>query len=286
MFHIVNDFENFLDDKNLKMYGVSKQDILNLIYLKKNKNEPFYQKILQVIDDIDKKILVNSDCLIKKNTVLFRARKVTAKDFAYDKNNSEEVDFWDNYIKGYQCGFGREDILQEYINKKRNMVVCLNEEISNDLSNGYCGLRKELCGAPPKSLCKGQRCNIDGERVLYLGDAIETCLLECCANCGETFNIGEFVAVKDLYFFDISTLSEYYAQFWFSCLFSDVEQEGNYIKSQIISFLIQKKGYAGIKYRSVKNCKGFCYAVFDPEKFECRRSYLVKPIELTVKYIR
>lgn len=82
----------------------------------------------------------------------------------------------------------------------------------------------------------------------------------------------------------LQNLKRNYCNLWLSCIFSKVSQEQDYRKTQVLTRVIREMGYDGIKYRSAKITEGFCYAIFNPEDFECKCSYLVKPTNVSISF--
>ncbi|HBK02129.1 MAG TPA: hypothetical protein DDY77_03765 [Clostridiales bacterium] len=222
---------------------------------------------------------------LDKDTVLYRARKAFCEELAYCPNDELEVRFWDDYMHSYfsnkkgtverrkfiaeQCGYAH---MSEWA------------EIREALSNGYLGYNKDKSGAPPVCLCGNMRASKEGERVLYLGEAITTCLLECNANRGETFSIGEFQPREKMIIYDFIASEDDCNQLWLSSIFSQVTQQTDYIKAQTLAHLVKSLKCDGVKYRSAKEDEGVCYAIFYPEKFECTRSYLVRLNSVSISF--
>ena len=85
---------------------------------------------------------------------------------------------------------------------------------------------------------------------------------------------------------DLEILSKIdYCGLWISEIFSYVSQENEYKKSQELTHIIKGLGYDGVKYMSAKSTNGYCVVVFESEKCECKRSYLVKPLNVVIAYV-
>ncbi len=242
-----------------------------------------------ILDKICKDLKTNllskgTSANIDNTTLLYRARKVCAKDLSYEEDNNEELSFWKDYLKSYFNNSKDEKLQKKFIQKQAFDGKSINEEISKALSSDYLGFNKDKSGAPPIDKSKNDRASKTGERVLYLSESIKTCLLECNANREEIFSIGEFTATKPLKIYDFPESENDYCKLWLSCIFSQVTQEKKYLKSQTLTRLIREMGYDGVKYRSAKNTEGFCYAIFNPEDFDCKRSYLVKPTNISISF--
>lgn len=271
-FHTVNKFDNFFD----------------FIYsLCTSTPETKCPELSKICEDLKTDLLSNGTSVNIDNTaLLYRARKVYAKDLSYEEDNDEELSFWKRYLDCYFACSNCEKLQEDFIQKQAFYGKFINEKISKALSSGYLGFNKDKSGAPPPKKCKNERASKTGERVLYLSESIETCLLECNANREEIFSIGEFTATKPLNIYDFAESENDYCNRWLSCIFSQVTQEKEYIKSQVPTRLIREMGYDGVKYRSAKNTGGFCYAIFNPEDFECNRSYLIKPTNVSISFIK
>lgn len=271
-FYTVNKFDNFFD----------------FIYsLCTSTPETKCPELSKICEDLKTDLLSNEKSMNIYNTaLLYRARKVYAKDLSYEEDNDEELLFWKRYLDCYFACSNCEKLQEDFIQKQAFDGKFINEKISKALSSGYLGFNKDKSGAPPPEKCKNERASKTGERVLYLSESIETCLLECNANREEIFSIGEFTATKKLNIYDFAESENDYCNLWLSCIFSQVTQEKEYVKSQVLTRLIRKMGYDGVKYRSAKNTGGFCYAIFNPEDFECNRSYLVKPTNVSISFIK
>lgn len=215
---------------------------------------------------------------------LLRARKATAKELSHDPDDAEEVRFWKGYLDCYFANSGVRELQCAFIKKQGNIEKIFSTT-DIGIHNGYLGYSKDKCGAPPPVNSKIGRCNEKGESVLYLGDTVETCLLECNACRKEIFSIGEFVPQDTLTICDLEKLAKIdYCGLWISEIFSYVSQENEYKKSQALTRIIKELGYDGVKYLSAKSTNGHCVAVFDPKKCECKRSYLVKPLNGEITY--
>lgn len=271
-FHTVNEFDNFFE----------------FIYsLYTSTPETKCPELIKICKDLKTNILSNkTSANIDNTTLLYRARKVYAKDLSYEEDNDEELSFWKCYLNSYFMNSNFVELHKCFIQKQAFYGKFINEKISKALSSGYLGFNKDKSGAPPPKKCKNERASKTGERVLYLSESIETCLLECNANREEIFSIGEFTATKSLNIYHFAESENDYCNLWLSCIFSQVTQEKEYIKSQVLTRLIRGMGYDGVKYRSAKNTEGFCYAIFNPEDFECNRSYLVKPTNVSISFIK
>ena len=269
-FHVVNEFNNFFDFEYPLCASLTETACSELDRRCKNLKDNLLCNGINANIDI--------------GTKFYRARKVTIKELSYNSDDDEERSFWDSYITGYFTCSNCKILHCQYIKKQIGKSLAYNEKIHWDLSNGYWGYRKEQCGAPPICFCSDGRANEKGERVLYLGDSIATCLLECNANREEIFSIGEFIATRPLTIYDFAESENNYCNLWLSCIFSKVSQEQDYRKTQVLTRVIREMGYDGIKYRSAKNTEGFCYAIFNPEDFECKCSYLVKPTNVSISF--
>lgn len=271
-FKTVNKFDNFFD--------FTYQSYIN-------SPETVCPELTKICKDLKTNFLSSGTSVnIDNTTLLYRARKVYAKDLSYEEDNNEELSFWKCYLNSYFMNSNFVELHKYFIKKQAFCGNCINEEISKALSSGYLGFNKDKSGAPPIEKCKNERASKTGERVLYLGDSISTCLLECNANREEIFSIGEFIATKTLTIYDFAESENDYCNLWLSCIFSQVTQEKEYIKSQVLTRLIREMGYDGVKYRSAKNIEGVCYVIFNPDDFECARSYLVKPNKMSISYIK
>lgn len=269
-FHTVNEFDNFFEF-TYSLYTSTPETMCS--------------ELTKICKDLKTKLLSNGTSVnIDNTTLLYRARKVYAKDLSYNQDDNEELSFWELYLKSYFNNSKDEELKKIFIQKQVSFGKCINEEISKALSSGYLGFNKDKSGAPPIEKSKNDRASKTGERVLYLSGSVETCLLECNANNEEILSIGEFIATKPLKIYDFAESENNYCNLWLSCIFSQVTQEKEYVKSQALTRLIREMGYDGVKYRSAKNTGGFCYAIFNPEDFECKRSYLVKPTNVTISF--
>ena len=237
---------------------------------------------------INKKLFpVCNKITISKDCVLYRARNLSLSNLLYNPNSKNEFEFWNNYISNYFNCSTCNELHKTYISTKIKEASLIDKRISSDLSNGYLGYNKEKCGAPPVELCNNEeRCSGKKERVLYLADSINTCLLECNANRDVIYNMGEFVPKNSLSVYDITKNETNFFEIGISQAFSKVTQDNNYQRSQMIAKIICKLGYDGIKYHSAKNSRGYCYMFFNPSILDCVRSYYVKPIELLTRYIK
>lgn len=185
----------------------------------------------------------------------------------------------------YFANSGVRELQCAFIKEQGNIEKFFHSNADTGIRNGYLGYSKDKCGAPPLGNSENGRCNKKGESVLYLGDTVETCLLECNACRKEIFSIGEFAPQDTLTICDLEKLAKIdYCGLWISEIFSYVTQENEYIKSQVLTNIIKELGYDGVKYMSAKSTNGYCVAVFDPEKCECKRSYLVKPSNVVITY--
>lgn len=269
-FHVVNEFNNFFDFEYPLCASLTETACSELDRRCKNLKDNL----------LCNGINANIDIGIK----FYRARKVTIKELSYNSDDDEERPFWDSYITGYFACSNCKKLQEDFIRKQAFYGKFINDEISKALSSGYLGFNKDKSGAPPLEKCKNERASKTGERVLYLGDSIATCLLECNANREEIFSIGEFIATRPLTIYDFAESENNYCNLWLSCIFSKVSQEQDYRKTQVLTRVIREMGYDGIKYRSAKNTEGFCYAIFNPEDFECKCSYLVKPTNVSISF--
>ncbi len=272
-FRIINKFSNFFD-KTCPCF----------VYLPCTECQSFRKEC----EELKTELLKNEQHEeIRSTKILYRAREALEKDMAYNSDDILEVEFWKAYIISYfnvndnKDFTGRKKFINEWCVYARMSEW---KEICEALSNGYLGYNKDKSGAPPMEVCENGRANKDGQSVLYLGESINTCLLECNANRGENFSIGEFQAREKLIVYDFIASEDDCNQLWLSSIFSQVTQQGNYAKTQTLARLIKELGYDGIKYRSAKEEEGVCYVIFYPEKFECTRSFLVQPTNVTISF--
>ena len=251
------------------------------------------EKLRKVCNDVKNDVLRKhkSVDIPAESVVFYRGRSATAKELANASRGINEVKFWEDYLTVYfsrEIGFLKR-IMEEPCLTHPLPELYFNEITKNNFSKGFWGYDKENSGAPPLQKCDAQRCNGALERVLYLSDSIETCLLELNANWYGTYSIGEFINKTQLKIYDFVASDNTYEQEWMSQIFSQPaqnksEQKKIYMKSQIITRLIREEGFDGVKYQSAKEPNASCYAFFDPEKFDCTKSYLVRTTKVTIEY--
>lgn len=250
-----------------------------------NNPETKCEELKEICDELKSNLLKEGKVVgFDKDTVLYRARKLNIKDLSYKQDDNEEDLFWECYKASYFTCSNRKELQDAFISRYVFIGGAINEKIREALSNGYLGYNKDKSGAPPVCSCGNMRASQEGERVLYLGEAITTCLLECNANRGETFSIGEFQPKEEMKIYDFISSEDECNQLWLSSIFSQVTQQTDYIKAQTLARLVKTLECDGVKYRSAKDENGVCYAIFYPEKFECTRSFLVQPTNVTISF--
>ncbi|WP_177204553.1 RES family NAD+ phosphorylase [Hymenobacter arizonensis] len=160
-------------------------------------------------------------------------------------------------------------------------------------SNGYV---KEEMGNPPSASARPGRANPAGISYLYLAEGIATTLYETRAALFDYVSIGEFTANQEIrvinlrepQIYDPLQLAEAerlkdfllhlpFLQILEKELSKPVRRSDNeldYLPTQYLSEFIKSLGYDGVEYRSSLNPSGYNVAIFNPEKFECKKAYV------------
>jgi hypothetical protein len=157
-------------------------------------------------------------------------------------------------------------------------------------------------GKPPAKSARPGRANPTGISYLYLSNSKGTTLYETRASLYETLTLGEFQLMQNLNVLSLRDMSST------SPLNDDVEQliilrpylqklekelsrpirkqdsELDYLPTQYLCELIKSVGLDAVEYKSAMNPGGFNLAVFNDDKFECRRLEFVKVDSLTYTY--
>lgn len=158
------------------------------------------------------------------------------------------------------------------------------------------GYPPEKMGNPPNNLASSGRANPEGISYLYLADELKTTLYETRASLFDYISIGEFrltttiqsINLRETHIYDPIQLAEEEALEDFlihSSFISRLEKELSrpirrndskldYLPTQYLSEFIKSLGFDAIEYRSSLNPKGFNLAVFNPQKFECIKTYV------------
>lgn len=245
------------------------------------KNDNFNAEELMYIK-IVKKVLNNNFEIIRKSDVLYRARKMKAEKFSFDR----EVVL--NYLEYCVANGDNPEILKK-VNSFRNKEGGVYNTRIDEINSGFLGYNKKDSSAPQSNqVTKPGRANRIKQSCLYLSKDKETCINEVDPKIDNWVSIGIFKALKDLRIVKIvcdeSTFQKYQGDEYLKvkellvCLSSafslPVENEDDYIITQYLSEMIKKMGYDGLVYKSAKCNKGKCYVIFNPENFDCESSEL------------
>lgn len=124
--------------------------------------------------------------------------------------------------------------------------------------------------AVPNILTKGGRFNRSGVSYLYLSTNIETCLAEVGTLVGESCSIGEFRALKNVDFLDLSSFSDETILTLFLSILSMPHTEIHphvYTITQFLSDVFRNINGNGIYFQSTQTGGGNI-VVFKPEYFK------------------
>ena len=238
---------------------------------------------------------------LKSGSILYRARKIKLESLMYaspfeedykEEDYKEEYEFWNNYCETYFLN-GKELVI-ESLKQPYNIVsiansyayVNINKKIAEAFKNDFLGYNKQNSSAPPKEKCTAYRFNKKFEPVLYLAEDIDTCLVECGANYDELFSIGEFKNTNDIKIYDFTLSDGDFNALWLSCIASQTNNSSTvYLKTQVLAECVKRLGCDGLKFNSSKYPSGYCYAIFDPDNFDCFKSYItmIDSIKITHK---
>lgn len=158
-------------------------------------------------------------------------------------------------------------------------------------------------GAPPQEKAKAGRANKEGSAVFYAADQEKTAVAEIRPYRGMVASICTAHPINELTIIDLSRPIETPNPFVtkdlglllevrqllntfaedLSIPLKREDDKEDYLPSQAISELIEKLGYAGIRYPSAMS-DGTNIVLFNPSQIEIGDSKLVKVVEVNLKY--
>lgn len=146
-------------------------------------------------------------------------------------------------------------------------------------------------GIPPIEKRTDGRVSAMGIKCLYLTIDKQTAVSEVRAGLYDRVCVGEFKVLRKTKIADLTLLEKFSFSpfdestnfkvfeanhYVLKCIASEMlsplrrsDNTLSYIPTQYFVDLIKRIGYDGVKYRSVMNKEGYCFAMFKPENFDC-----------------
>ncbi len=200
------------------------------------------------------------------------------------------------------------DKLKSIFEKYRKEIVRGKLFYRSRISKGPIAFSKSEMRNPPAEISTNGRANPNGISYLYLSDSVKTTLYEIRASLYDYVSVARFRLNENIQVVNLSFLSIDIFAYADQDMLEDIliykdfilkleselsnphrrhDSDLDYLPTQYISEFIKSMGFDGIEYKSSLYPDGYNLAIFNPEKFECKKVelYDIKTIDLTFEKI-
>lgn len=193
--------------------------------------------------------------------------------------------------------------LESIFKKYKKEIIRGKSFYRSRISKGPVAYSKTEMKNPPVELSTNGRANPNGISYLYLSDTEKTTLYEIRASLYDYVSVAKFRLKEDIQIINLSFLSIDIFAYADEDMLEDIliykdfiikledalskphrrhDSDLDYLPTQYISEFIKSMGFDGIEYKSSLYPDGYNLAIFNPEKFECKKVelYDIKTIDL------
>jgi hypothetical protein len=198
--------------------------------------------------------------------------------------------------------------LKSIFEKYKKEIVRGKSFYRSRISKGPVAYSKAEMKNPPAALSTNGRANPNGISYLYLSDSEKTTLYEIRASLYDYVSVARFRLNEDIQVVNLSFLSIDIFAYADEDMLEDIliykdfilkledelskphrrhDSDLDYLPTQYVSEFIKSMGFDGIEYKSSLYPEGYNLAIFNTEKFECKKVelYDIKTIDLTFENI-